>query len=49
MTARSKIFLAQMNPIGGDIDGNFNKLHSAWKRASKIDADMTGPNPFFFK
>ena len=40
MTARSKIFLAQMNPIGGDIDGNFNKLHSAWKRASKIDADI---------
>ena len=40
MTERSKIFLAQMNPIGGDIDGNFNKLHSAWKRASKIDADI---------
>ena len=40
MSQKLKIFLAQMNPIGGDIDGNFKKLKSAWERASILNADI---------
>ena len=40
MSQKLKIFLAQMNPIGGDIDGNFTKLKSAWERASILNADI---------
>ena len=38
MTQKLKIFLAQMNPVGGDVNGNFKKLNSAWNRASKLNA-----------
>jgi len=39
MKKKLKILLAQLNPIGGDVKGNFKKLEDAWKRAceSKID------------
>ena len=40
MTQKLKIFLAQMNPVGGDVNGNFKKLNSAWNRASKLNADI---------
>ena len=39
MKKKLKILLAQLNPIGGDVKGNYEKLEDAWKRAyeSKID------------
>ena len=39
MKKKLKILLAQLNPIGGDVKGNFKKSKDAWKRAceSKID------------
>ena len=39
MEKKLKILLAQLNPIGGDVKGNYRKLEDAWKRAcgSKID------------
>ena len=38
MKKKLKILLAQLNPIGGDVKGNYKKLEDAWKRAceSKI-------------
>ena len=39
MKKKLKILLAQLNPIGGDVKGNYKKSEDAWKRAcdSKID------------
>jgi len=40
MKQKFKIFLAQLNPTGGDIEGNFKILISARERALKEKADI---------
>ena len=40
MKKKLKILLAQLNPIGGDVKGNFKKLEDAWKRACEFKIDI---------